>query len=458
MTAEQDAEKSGTDSDDRRWSPWRAAFLLGGAAAALRIAWVLAMSREPKGLTDLTLYPLFAEGIAEGRGYLSLGQHPTAYYPPGYPFFLGSIQWILDRVGLGDHLVLVAGLLQAVLGGVMVAAVVVAGERLGGRRVALVAGSLTALWPNLIVHSSLMLSETLFMAVFCVTLAALVRVSDTTAWWSVALVVSAGGLGLCTLIRPQSTLLALPAIALTWALGSMGPRMWFARMGALLVGIVLVVAPWTIRNAVVLDGFVPVSTNTGDNLCIGFNPDTTGGFMAAPYCETGEFYVQGIDQELRRDTEARALALRWASGHVTELPTLSLRKLQITYANDRDGLRALESFGEDEFLSDSTRRVLGAVADAFFFVTLAASVIGLVMVGVRGWRRRRTDPVPLLVVLLTLGAAAVPVVSFADTRFKVPVAPLFALLAATALTGVWARMQGRTVPQPSASTSDEVTT
>ena len=129
------------------------------------------MSRRPAGLTDLTLYPLFAEGIAEGRGYLSLGQHPTAYYPPGYPFFLGGLQWILDRVGLGEHLVLVAGLLQALLGGLAVGAVVVAGARLGGRRVALVAGVVLALWPNLIIHSSLMLSETLFIAVFTVTLA-----------------------------------------------------------------------------------------------------------------------------------------------------------------------------------------------------------------------------------------------------------------------------------------------
>ena len=110
-----------------------------------------------------------------------------------------------------------------------------------------------------------------------------------------------------------------------------------------------------------------VSTNTGDSLCMGFNPDTTGGFMLAPYCETGEFYVQGIEEELRRDAEARQLALDWATGNLGELPGLSLRKLQITYANDRDGLRALESFGEDEFLSSGVRRGAGLVIDVWFF-------------------------------------------------------------------------------------------
>ncbi len=443
MTAEDRAEQAGADHADPGWSPWRAAGLLGAGAAALRVLWVLGMSREPKGLTDLTLYPLFAEGIAEGRGYLSLGQHPTAYYPPGYPFFLGVIQWSLDRVGLGEHLVLVAGLVQALLGGLAVGAVVVAGERLGGRRVALIAGTITALWPNLIVHSSLMLSETLFIAVFCVTLAALFKVADAPRWWSAALAVAAIGLGLCTLIRPQSTLLALPAIAVAWALGAMGWRRCAASLAVLIAGVVLVVAPWTIRNAIVLGGFVPVSTNTGDNLCIGFNPDTTGGFMAAPYCETGEFYVQGIDQELRRDAEARALALRWAGGHLTELPALSLRKLQITYTNDRDGLRALESFGEDEFLTDTTRQLGGALADLYFFTVLAAGSVGFVLVASEGWRRRREDPAPGMLALLTIGAVAVPVVSFADTRFKVPVAPLLALLAASALSLAWSALQRR---------------
>lgn len=167
-------------------------------------------------------------------------------------------------------------------------------------------------------------------------------------------------------------------------------------------------------DTIVLDGFVAVSTNTGDNLCIGFNPDSTGGFMAAPYCETGEFYVQGIDQELRGRRQERAHTLSWASGHLTELPALSLHKLQITYTDDRDGLRALESFGEDEFLTDRTRQLIGALTDVYFFTVLAAGSVGFVLVASDGWRRRREDPVPALVVLLTLGAVAVPVVSFAD--------------------------------------------
>lgn len=415
----------------------RQAAALGAVAAVIRLVWVAVMSREPQGLSDLTLYPLFARGIADGAGYVSLGGHPTAYYPPGYPFFLGGIQWVLDRVGLGEHLVLVAGLVQAVLGGIAVGAVVVIAHRVvggaRGRLAGVVAGGTLLLWPNLVQHSSLMLSETLFIALFVVMLAALVLSEADERDVPPLLLAAAVLSGLCTLVRPQSAVLTIPAVVLAWALGRPDLRRLLLRAGVLVLGTVLIVAPWSIRNAVVFDGFVPVSTNTGDNLCMGFNPDATGGFMFAEACETGEFYVDGPEQELRRDAEARSRAIDWATSNLGALPALSWTKVQLTYRDDRDALAALESFGEDQFLSSSTRTVLGGISDVYFFGVLSLAVVGGVVAVLRGWRGRARSTAPLLVVFVTLAGAVVPVLSFADTRFKVPLAPCFAVLAAVAV-------------------------
>jgi asparagine N-glycosylation enzyme membrane subunit Stt3 len=64
--------------------------------------------------------------------------------------------------------------------------------------------------------------------------------------------------------------------------------------------------------------------------------------------------------------------------------------------------------------------------------------VGLFLTGARGWRGR-VDVAGLL--LVPSGAAMVPVVSFADTRFKVPVAPCYAILAAMALVAAWERLR-----------------
>jgi 4-amino-4-deoxy-L-arabinose transferase-like glycosyltransferase len=434
----------------RRAAPiTRPALVVGAVAALIRLVWVLVMSRTPQGLSDLTLYPGFANTIASGRGYLSLGEHPTAYYPPGYPYFLGGIQWLLDLVGLDDHLVVTAGLVQALLGGVAAGAVVVVGWRLTGAdrrgiRVGVVAGVLVACWPNLIVHSSLMLSETLFTAVFCVLLATLVCLTDADGQVVRGRFVAAALLlGVCTLIRPQAALLLTPAIVVVWVLGGLGWRRTLQRALALVAGVLVVLTPWIIRNAVQLDAFVPLSTNTGDNLCMGFNDDASGGFMVAEDCETGEFYVDGPGAEVRRDGENRAAALSWALSNPTRLPGLSWDKLRLTYIDDRDGLRALESFGDDVFLSDGARTTLGRVMDVYFFTVLALAAVGAVLLAPRAWRERRRDSTALLLLAVTLAGVVVPIASFADTRFKVPVAPCFALLAAVTVGAALQRWRRR---------------
>ena len=419
------------------------AVLLGAFGAAVRLVWVFAMSRSPQGISDLTVYPAAARWIADGDGYLSLMGTPTSYYPPGYPFFLGGLQWLLDRVGLDAHLVFAAGVAQGLLGGVTGGAAVRVGTRLGGRRlgpgVGVVAGLLVALWPNLVMHSSLMLSESLYLAFAAVLLAAVVHAGAEAGEREHrgALVVAGLAMGLCTLTRPQSALLLLPAFGIAWLVSGAGWRRTLLRVGALVAGIVVVVGPWTLRNAVVLDGFVPVSSNTGDNLCIGFNPDATGGFMAAESCETGEFYFDGPAAEVRRNSENQEKAITWALEHLGELPALSWDKLAITFENDRDALVALESFGADEFLSSGTRRTFELTMDTWYLTMVGLGAVGVVLVAAGTWRRRREDPTGPIVLLVALAGVLVPVSAFGDPRFKVPLEPTVALLAAVTLVQAW---------------------
>jgi 4-amino-4-deoxy-L-arabinose transferase-like glycosyltransferase len=435
-----DATATAPEVDDLRPRPHdtsrRDVVAVAGVAFVLRFAWVLYSHRPPGGLNDPLLYQRFAQGIARGNGYTSFFGKPTAYYPPGYPYFLGVIQWFCNLVGLDDHLVLVTGIVQAALGGLAAGALVVAGRRLGAgwgdraaRRVGVAAGLALALWPNLILYAGVLLSETLFVACLSVFVAAAVSMTgDDGALRTRPTLLAALSLGAATLVRPQ-VLVVLPALVVAWLIARRGWRVVVRDTGLLVVGVVVVLTPWIVRNAVVLDAFVPLSNNGGDNMCVGFHPGATGHFEVPAYCDTGEFYTDGPEAELRREAETRALARRWATGHLGSLPGLSIRKLWYTYHSDGDGLRAVESYEHDRFLPSGLRTLLRWTATIGYLVVLVAAAAGGVATTARALRERGRDPVATGVLAMTALSVLVPIAFFGDARFKVAAAPFLALLA-----------------------------
>jgi hypothetical protein len=425
----------------------RDVLVVAAVATAARAVAALWFARDPTGLSDPAIYRAAAGSIAAGDGYASLLGESTAYYPPGYPFLLGGIQWVLDAVGAGGALTAANAAVHALLGGVAAGAAVVAGREVAAaadagpaavRRTGLVAGGVLALWPNLVLYGSTMLSETLSVALGAVALAALLRWSSRVAAVdggrpaTAALVVAALALGAATLVRPQASLVTVPAAALAWALGGLGRRRVLLGTGALVAGVALFVVPWTVRNAVVMDHPVPLSTNTGDNLCIGFHEGATGGFVQTPECDTGNRYVEGPAVEVPRDGVNRDRALRWIAANPLELPGLSLRKLWITYRSDRDALAAAESYGAGPLVGDTTRRTLGAFLDLAWWALAAAALVGTASLAGRVVRRgvAQRSPVLLVLLLVTVSATLVPVLFFGDPRFKFAVAPQVAALAA----------------------------
>jgi hypothetical protein len=107
-------------------------------------------------------------------------------------------------------------------------------------------------------------------------------------------------------------------------------------------------------------------------------------------------------------------------------------------------LEASESYGNYQYLGDLTRKLLGTVADFYFFAALGLGVLGL-------WRvRTRHDARRLFVVLAMAALAAPPLVFFGDPRFHVPAVPLFAIPVALSLRAVGRRV---TDPRSKASTA-----
>lgn len=408
------------------------------AAAAVvglvaRVVWVLHAARPPQGLYDPARYALYARAIGDGQGLVEpLTGLPTAYFPPGYLWFLGSLEWLCSHTPLPDDLPLVAGLVQAALGAAAVVLVGVLGRRLHAPVAGAVAGGVVAVMPNLVLHSAVLLSETLTITLLLAFLVAVVPPPGPERWPAGTtpsrLIVAGGLLGLLLLVRPVAAGV-LVAVGLCWLVSGVGWRRSLAWTGLLLGLVVVSIAPWTVRNAIRMDAFVPLATNTGDNLCIGHGPQATGRFRLGADCETRHRGVlDGPESEVKADDEKTALALRrWREGWRDE-PRLTARRLEATVERDDDALRAVQSYGLDPWMGERLERTLSWASNAAWFVVGVVGLVGLGKLALSGEGQR------LLVPLVAVALAVPPLVTFGDPRFKVPIVPLLALAASVALT------------------------
>ena len=194
---------------------------------------------------------------------------PTAYRPPGYPFALAAVyavaaplhldRWTAARVAQAFVGTLVAGLIGLVAG------------LIWGRAVGLAALALAAVHLPFAMVGASLVSETLFGAFEVGAIACALQAGRSARPWR--WVLAAGVLtGLAWLTRSNGVLLLLPLGIAAWtALRPRGRRAATLAVVALLAAAALTISPWTVRNARVLHGFVPVATEVGPTLAGTYN-------------------------------------------------------------------------------------------------------------------------------------------------------------------------------------------
>lgn len=427
---------AGTDRSGLDLRPGAALWGVAALGTALRLVWVFVVARLPTGWSDPFFYWASGISIARGDGYRTFLGGATAYYPPGYPFFLGGIYRVTSALGVDGWPLWPVGVLQSLLWGGAIVAVGLTARLLVGRRSGVVAALIVACWPNLIAYAGSIMSESLFVAAF--TAGVLGSTVVARAWQTTDVrrrTVWAGGvtaavsLAVATMVRPQ-VLLAVPAVALAWLLAGVGWRRVLLSAAVAAVALAALVVPWTIRNQSVFSHPVLISTNTGDNLCIGFYPEARGGFALTERCQSGTNWAQGPEGEYEQDRFGRQQAAEFVLVDPLRLPALTVRKLFYTYVSDDDGLRATEAYGKDPIGAEWFRTVWKILSNVFYAVVMVAALVGLVLATRTGWRRR--DAAMLATVAVTISGMLVPVLFFGDPRFKVATAPMFAILAALA--------------------------
>ncbi len=411
----------------REHAVWLALIL--GLALAFRLAWVAFSEWQPTPDDDAFRYVFSARALVDGQGYIHVNGAPTAFWPPGYSLLLAAAYSVF-----GDGLA-VGQLLNVALGTATVGLVYLIGRRALGPRPALVGAAIVAGFPSLIFFTAVTLSEVAFtfFALLGVYLLLIEARPGPGRRRDLLLLLAAGlVLGFASLVRGQALLLPIVLIPF-WLRSGIGWSPIAHRLVALALGIGLIVAPWSIRNAIQMDAPVLISTNAGVDFWIGHHVSATGDFGPTGGDELVFSHpeLNSVEREVRINTEGFREGLAFAINNPAEELVLPFKKLFWLYYNDEEGLKWNEGHGGQAFLNDQVREGLLGLSNVYYY-----SVLVLFVLGVPLWFSLR-DPGRLLLISLFVYWTLIHLVFFGDPRFHAPIMPVVALLASLPLVAVW---------------------
>lgn len=380
---------------------------------------------------DSVDYDRHGQSIARGNGYPSSillpGHRPSAFRAPLYPYFLAAVYKVTGgRVRAARYA-------QALVGTLTVALIGLLAFQLAGPRVGLASLGLAAVFPPLIAIDTAILTEEVLVPLELGALAAALQHRRSTSRWR--WVVTAGILGgLATLARPNGFLVLVPiAIALWPARPELALKPGWATLLMLAIAAVIVL-PWTIRNAVEMHAFVPVSTEAGYALAAIYN-DTSRTNEGAKGYNVPPQLVPAYRRLFRRrdiseaelDSELRSRAIRNIGDHPGyALEAVALNTLRLFHLTGWQRAR-----GEAKFAVG----LQPGLANAGIYGFLVLLVLAVLGCATRAMRR-----VPWFVWLMPL-LFATTIVAGALTRYRAPIDPFLVILAGSALASAWSRLQ-----------------
>ncbi len=407
-------------SEARQSSRFWTVLLLG---MLLRVIWAILIPVEP--VSDSAAYDTFARTLWLHGVYGWTPEQPGAYWAVGTSAIAAATYFVLGDSYLG---IVVLNLVAALLTMCLIYRL---GEIYFDARAGFWAMAIIAFWPNLIFFSSVLSSELYFIALTVAGLYFWAR-PDGNRW--VNLIVCGLIWGLACYMRP--VILLLPAALVIAEF----PGGWKATFGAALRGaatiglILLVVSPWTMRNAEVIGKPYLVSSNFGTNLWMGNNPDSNGGYMPLPQA------VEGMGEVAREETlSAMAKAYireDWGrfAGNVFKRVLLLHNRETIGVAWNKDAIR--------RWSGDTGLLAAKLLATGYWYLLIIAALAGVAVF----FTQRRLGALFHPVFGGWAYFTAVHAVIVAEDRYHMPSSPFIALLAGLALAQIAGKLKGASDP------------
>ncbi len=429
-----------------RMSSWRQGFadllsqpryvsiLTFALALIVRVTYNLTVAHNYIPVHDAAEYDQLARHLLDWQCYCSTAPtHPTTYRPPVFPFFLAGVYLVSGADPLHARLAL------SIVGSITCVLVSIIARDLFGKRAGLLAGVLAATYPQLFIFDAWLYSESLAICLFVASCLAAMRVVRQPISWRWLLV---GALfGLTALVRPNGVY-ALVAVFL-WAILALWKHALTLRRAAagvtlIVLGCLIIITPWAIRNALVTRGaFIPLSTGSGIVIAGAYNdrayadPSFRGTWINPLSVPGDAASMQQFPSdcwgvcEVARDETARDLGIHWVLTHLQLIPGLI-------------GLRLVQ------FWSPASPPTEAGLPIRYWLAALyPAAIICLAGIGLFVLNWRRLDGLlPLLFGAVIIAGA---LVFYGSPRMRAPLEPFLIILASGAI--LWLSARGRSIYQ-----------
>jgi len=378
---------------------------------------------QPRGVLDDAVYVKLASRVAGGDLLL----RPDAYYlAPLYTYFLGLI-FALTGGSIGA-----ARFIQVVLGAATAGLIGMAAAAWWGRRAGIIAAVLTALTGLFAFNEILILQSSIDPFLTALALLALVRAVRRES--VPAFLVAGLALGALSLNRPN-TLPVIAVVGLAWLLVRRS-RAGITQVAALGLGAILCLAPFTVRNRIVSDEWVLVTSHGGLNFYIGNHAGADGTWRAVPGVRRSidgqrEDVAKVASQALGRPVSASEASTyfydrswAWMRSHPADYARLLARKIALTFTATDVAL----NYSYTYFARDEPTLLMLLVIGPWLIIPLG--LFGLWV----GLPREQRGPYLAWATFVPVYALTVAAF-FVSSRYRLPL--LVPLLAASGATVEW---------------------
>ncbi len=349
------------------------------------------------------------------------GELLTAYWPPGYPYFLSRLYLIFgDSPTVGAIANLFLGMMIPLLTYFIV-------RKIWTESIARWTMLIIVLFPSQVFFTNLLASEMIFMPLLLGMILIVVTFNENIKQHHLYLFAAGILLGLATLTRSIGKFyIFLPSLSVLLCSKK------YLRSGILLllltIGFSLPVVPWMIRNIDAV-GEATINTNSGVNLYMGNQPSSGMGYNAPV---GSEFDVNDPALEVWIDSVTWARGIDYIVAEPMAFVKRGILKLGFFYATDVDAFevgikKAADADQFNYFLP------LAFIAQSYWFIICLLALLGFLFHFVRDAQFRNSGGWLLLLTIIYW--SSIHFVFYGNGRYHFPIVPMLSAFAALFIVG-----------------------